>query len=213
MKYDLKKQMAVSSHIYFNPRVKHLDDIRVIIESDNAFILETVPGDKSMYHQLSKYIHHLVTKSGILCQGLNSDYIKRSFRTSDAIIVLSSKAINILPNGNVFSFALIQFDEVNNFLYIDVICSNSGIKYAGDLLLSSIDRLCKSLLISKIKLKSVSSAITFYEKYGFRKKAAICDPGHLCEMEKVIQRSSKTTSKSKSRSKTSKSNTKTRKSK
>jgi hypothetical protein len=46
--------------------------------------------------------------------------------------------------------------------------------------------MCTILFIRKIKLKSVSSAISFYEKYGFYKKGLCENTKDLCEMEKII---------------------------
>jgi predicted GNAT family N-acyltransferase len=91
----------------------------------------------------------------------------------------------LLPNGNIFAFALIEVNDKKNTLYVDVICSHRNIKYAGEKLLNEITRLCKTLMFSKIILKSVHSAIPFYEKYGFQKMAD-CDDESLCEMEKQV---------------------------
>jgi hypothetical protein len=44
--------------------------------------------------------------------------------------------MNLLPNGNIYGFALINFDEMNNSILIDVICSHVGIKYAGEILIT-----------------------------------------------------------------------------
>lgn len=95
-----------------------------------------------------------------------------------------------MPNGNIFGFALINFNEKDNSVYIDVICSHTGIKYAGEILLNSIDYMCNTLLITKIKLNSVSSAVSFYEKYGFKKKELCENNTDLCEMEKNISKKS-----------------------
>ena len=105
----------------------------------------------------------------------------------DAVLVISTNGVNLLPNGNVYGFALINFDDRDNSIYIDVICSHIGIKYAGDSLIKNIVEICRLLVIIKIKLKSVSSAISFYEKYGFVKTTE-CDNNNLCEMKKIINK-------------------------
>ena len=91
-----------------------------------------------------------------------------------------------MPNGNIFGFALINFNENDNSVYIDVICSHIGVKYAGDILIRSINYICSILFIKKITLNSVSSAISFYERYGFYKKGLCQNSEELCEMEKII---------------------------
>ena len=72
--------------------------------------------------------------------------------------------------------------------------------------------MCNILFITKIKLNSVDSAISFYEKYGFYKKG-ICDNNEeLCEMEKNLTKKSlggkpRKSKKSKKRGKTKKNKT------
>ena len=55
----------------------------------------------------------LISKSEFLCKGLNHDYIVTSFDNADAVIIIGS-SMNVLPNGNIFGFALINFDEKHN---------------------------------------------------------------------------------------------------
>ena len=118
-----------------------------------------------------------------LCKGLNSEYILNSFNNVDAVIIIGS-TMDILPNGNIFGFALIKFDEKTNSIYIDIICSHIGIKGAGDMLINKIEDMSRRLFITKIQLQSVKSAITFYQKYGFIKNDNLCDD--MCTMIKNI---------------------------
>jgi N-acetylglutamate synthase-like GNAT family acetyltransferase len=90
--------------------------------------------------------------------------------------------MNILPNGNIYGFALIRFDEESNSIYIAVMCSHIGIKGAGDILIKEIENISRTLFIEKINLISVDSAVSFYEKYGFTKIDGSC-----CAMEKYIK--------------------------
>jgi len=187
LKYNLK-DLTTTTNIYFNPNNStNLDEIKTIIEQpDNNFTLPNERDKNDNYQILSEYICRLIENSGFLCKGLSLEYIKYALKTANAIIAISSTGINILPNGNIFGFALINFNEDDNSVYIDVICSHSGIKYAGEILLKSITNMCNILLITKIKLNSVSSAISFYEKYGFYKKGLCENNEDLCEMEKNI---------------------------
>ena len=190
VKYNLQNLNA-TSHIYFNPNTeKPLDEIKTIIEMDEHFILPNENDANDTYQNLAKYIGRLIEYSNVLCKGLNPSYIKDAFEDADAVIAISSAGINILPNGNIFGFALVHFNEDDNSVYIDIICSHTGIKYAGDILLNSINYMCNILLITKIKLNSVSLAISFYEKYGFHKKGACDNDEDLCEMEKIVPKRS-----------------------
>ena len=115
--------------------------------------------------------------------------------------------MNILPNGNIYGFDVIVFDETKNALYIDVICSHIGIKSAGDTLIKAVESISKQLLMSKITLTSVESAIPFYEKYGFIKKDASCDD--MCLMIKSLNKNygGKKSKKNKNKNKNKKQNT------
>jgi hypothetical protein len=186
VKYNLRG-LTTTTHLYFNPNnSNNLDDIKTIIENDNNFTLPNERDINDTYQNLSEYICRLIDNSRFLCKGLNLSYITDAFETADAILAISAIGINILPNGNIFGFALINFNEHDNSLYIDVICSHIGIKYAGDILLKSINYMCNILLITKIKLNSVPSAVSFYEKYSFYKKGLCENNDDLCEMEKKI---------------------------
>lgn len=122
-------------------------------------------------------------ENDFLCEGLSKDYITGSFKKVDAIVVVGSPG-DLLPNGSVFGFALIQFNDNTNSIYIDVICSHIGIKYGGEILMKEIDNICKALFMTQIRLRSVDSAISFYEKYGFKRNDLSCED--MCLMIKNI---------------------------
>lgn len=187
LRYDIKKNINTKTYIYFNPRESnHLDDIKLLLENDDKIYVD--PNDEQLnannsYKDIMNYIYRIITKTDFLCKGLNPKYILDSFDNVDAIIIIGS-SINILPNGNIFGFALIEFNEKHNSIHIDVICSHIGIRYAGDILIKTIEDMCRKLLIKYIYLNSVNSAIPFYEKYGFIKEDELCDD--MCLMIKSI---------------------------
>ena len=190
LKYNLK-DLTTNRHIYFNPNISEdLDAIKTIIESNEEFTLPNENDINDTYQNLSEYIFRLKENSSVLCKGVSLEYIKDAFETADAVVAVSSKGINILPNGNIFSFALINFNENDNSVYIDVICSHIGVKYAGEMLLKTITDMCIKLNITKIKLNSVSTAVSFYERYGFNKKGLCENKEELCEMEKDLSKKS-----------------------
>jgi len=206
-KFNLKNT-NVSTSIFFRKMSKYsdnIDDIKIILENETDY--DVFPNDENpenYYKFVTEYVYRLITNSEFLCKNLNENYIKNAFERTDAIVVIGTKGIDIYPNGNVFGFALINFQD-DNSVYIDVICSHLGVKYAGDFLIKSIDNICKKLFITRIKLKSVTDAISFYERYGFV-KIRVCDNNkELCEMVKIVPPKSKSKSKSKLKSKSSKS--------
>lgn len=187
LRYNLKNDQNVKTYVYFKPTEgNRLDDIKALIESDNEIQVYTNNADANAYNSyknVTDYIYRLV-ENEVLCKGLNPKYVSDSFKTSDAVVVLGSS--NLLPNGNIYGFALISFDEARNSIYIDVICSHNGIKSAGEILLQKMQDICGKLFMTKIYLKSVKSAISFYEKYGFKKRDPLCDD--MCLMIKNINK-------------------------
>jgi len=193
LKYNIKNNGTTKTYVYFKPTERNnLDDIKLLIETDDRFNV-----NNDSYKNVTDYIYRIINNSGFLCRGLNPDYILDSFDTADAVVIIGS-SINILPNGNIYGFALINFDETHNSIYIDVICSHIGIKSAGNILIEEIQQMCEKLFMTKIYLTSVNSAISFYEKYGFTKKDNLCED--MCLMIKYINKKSVSKTKKSSKS-------------
>lgn len=189
VRYNLKNDRTIQTYLYFRPtESNNLDDIKTIIEYSGE--VKVYPNNEDVntynsYKNVTDYIFRIITNSNFLCKGLNPSYIFDGFDNADAILVIGS-SMNLLPNGNIYGFSLINFDEAHNSVYIDIICSHIGIKYAGEILIKTIQDICEKLFITKIYLKSVESAISFYEKYGFTKKESSCD--NMCLMIKTINK-------------------------
>jgi hypothetical protein len=189
VRYNLKNDRNIQPYVYFKPTESIiLEDIKTLIGYDDE--IKVYPNNEDVnpynsYKNVTEYIYRIITNTDFLCKGLNPSYISDVFDTADAVIVIGS-SMNLLPNGNIYGFALIKFDETNNSIYIDVICSHVGIKYAGEILIKTIQDICGKLFMTKIYLKSVNSAISFYEKYGFIKKNPLCDD--MCLMIKTINK-------------------------
>jgi len=189
LRYNIKNNINTKTYIYFKPtESNNLDDIKLLLEDDDK--IDIYPNNEDVnpynsYENVTDYIYRIINKTGFLCKGLNPDYILDSFDTADAVVIISS-SMNILPNGNIFGFALINFDEKYNAIFIDVICSHIGIKGAGYILINEIEDISRKLLMTKIYLNSIKSAILFYEKYGFIKQDKSCD--NMCVMIKYINK-------------------------
>ena len=196
LRYNIKDTKTKTS-IFFNPN-SNLEDIQILLEDEN--------NNNYSYKNITNYIYRIITKSEFLCKGLNPDYILNAFDSVDAVVTINSSLQEILPNGNIFGFALLNFDEINNSIYIDVICSHVGIKGAGDILINAVEEIGRRLFMTDIHLTSVKTAISFYKKYGYKQTNKSCQD--MCLMVKPIKQQKK--SKSKSKSKSTKSNTKSK---
>ena len=125
-----------------------LDDIKSLIEYTGE--IKVYPNNEDVnkynsYKNITDYIFRVITNSSLLCKGLNSSYISDVFDTADAVVIIGS-SMSLLPNGNIYGFALINFDEATNSIYIDVICSHIGIKYAGEILIKLYKTFAKNFL-------------------------------------------------------------------
>lgn len=192
-KYSLKSGHKTKSYIFFNshkPQRDEIEDIKTILDFNFDVVENTHSDPHFNYKQLLHYIIRLKTKSRFLCQGITTDYIEEAFGKADAAIILGDSTI--LPNGNIFGFALINFND-DNSIYISIFCSHTGIYGAGEILMKEVEKICQTLFMTEIHLESVGNAITFYEKYGFVKHDESCVD--MCEMTKIVKAKSPRTGK------------------
>ncbi len=181
IRYNINNDINIKTHIYIRPiRNTALDDIKTLLEEDSKINIHFNENKNSYnsYKNIKDHIYRIIKKTEFLCKGLNSDYVLDSLDKVDAIVIISSST-NILPNGNIFGFALINFEELTNSIYIDTLSSHTYIKGIGNILISKIKDISKMLLITKIHLITVDSAILFYKKHGFTKYDKFQDDMHL----------------------------------
>lgn len=194
-KYNITHTNNISTSIFFKKgyhKEESLEYIKLLLENDHKYEVYPQLSDDSpvhmdrSYQEVARYVYQIVKNSNFLCKGLHEEYVKHSMKSMDAIVIIGQKGMKIYPNGNVYGFALIQFDEQDNSIYVDVICSHVGIKGAGDALIRAIENISRTIFMTNIKLKSVANAISFYEKYGFVKQTKCEDRDELCEMTHKI---------------------------
>jgi hypothetical protein len=183
---DLRtKQSEHKIHILFNPNGQKLEAIKTILSL----------GFDGYIDDRDKYINtidSIMTKveDESLCKGkIADDYIGASFNRNDALIILSSKKIFendvFQKDEKIYGFAIVYFDEDKNKILIDIFCSHKDVKGAGEILIKNIETIAKTLSMGEIYLKSIKSAITFYEKFGFKKIEESCE--QMCLMVKSLK--------------------------
>ena len=211
-KYSIKNNTNIQTYIYFkpesslfNPTKSKRNKFWLNFEGDTTFKVYPNGNDidsdddeddttvkniyENSYKNITDYIYRLITNSKFLCKGLNAEYVEQTFGIADAIVIIGSKN-NILPNGNIFGFALINIDNPGRepkSIYIDVICSHTGIQGAGEILINATEYIGRKLSMNHIYLRSVPSAENFYKKYGFLKYSQECNYDG-CIMRKYINR-------------------------
>jgi len=198
-KYDITRDKPyLKTYIYFNPtkfdetknvkeNIDNLDNIKILLENDDKFVVDHNNTDVNLnsYQNVKKYIFDIILKDiQYLCEGLDRFYIVDSLFAVDAVVIIRS-SINPLPDVPIFGFALIKFDQTQNLIYIDVICSDIRTKYTGKFLIEQIHDICRTVFMTDIHLQSVQSAIPFYEKYGFTKSDKLCK--NMCLMTKSLK--------------------------
>jgi hypothetical protein len=175
------------------------------VDRDDDTTLQTLY--ENSYKHIADYIYRLTTNSKTLCKNL-PDYVGlKTFYYADAIVIVGSSN-GILPNGNIFGFALININDPDytpNSIHIDVICSHTGIQGAGHILINAIEYIGRKLLMSQIYLTSVPEAYGFYKKYGFVNTSKDVNCNLVCTMRKYLNTSGGRNTKTR--------NTKTRKTK
>ena len=211
-KYSIKNNTNIQTYIYFkpesslfNPTKSKRNKFWLNFEGDTTFKVYPNGNDidsdddeddttvqnlyENSYKNVADYIYRLITNSKTLCKGLNAEYVEQTFGIADAIVIIGSKN-NILPNGNIFGFALINIDNPGRepkSIYIDVICSHTGIQGAGEILINATEYIGRKLSMNHIYLRSLPSAENFYKKYGFLKYSQECNYDG-CIMRKYINK-------------------------
>jgi hypothetical protein len=209
-KYNIKNDTNVQTYIYFKPESSLFDPIKdnrnkywLKFEGDNTFKVYPNSNDvdrdddttlqtiyENSYKNIADYIYRLTTNSKTLCKNL-PDYVGlKTFYYADAIVIVGSSN-GILPNGNIFGFALININDPDytpNSIHIDVICSHTGIQGAGHILINAIEYIGRKLLMSQIYLTSVPEAYGFYKKYGFVNTSKDVNCNLVCTMRKYLNR-------------------------
>ncbi len=197
LRYNVKDYEDIKTYIYFNPTKfngvdTYKNNIKRAIETHCK--IKVYPNTEdinphSTYENLRDSIYRLMANSEYFCKGFLPKAVSSSIHYADAVVIVGS-SIDVLPNGNIFSFALINFQRRlrKKSIYIPEICSHQYIKGAGEILMNQIDDIARNTDMTDIDLISVPSAITFYEKYGFTKDLEICKVDNLCPMSKKINK-------------------------
>jgi hypothetical protein len=108
-------------------------------------------------------------------EGINTDYVKDSFKTSLTIVL-------IIPDENILvGFTTIQFNH--DYIYLDTICGDATFNKISNILFGVVEQLCVLLGFTQIKLSSVNEQIKTYEHLGFTVDTVINpDPDELTGM-------------------------------
>ncbi len=165
------KNITPKTTIYVN-NYKFLDES--VFESLGYEIIEIDRENMDILDDVINEIEQL-TNNKKLCRGVFSGTFY-GIHDCDLLIVIKGTQ----PN-QIYSFCQMNIEERNfsksyngppdkyKYLYADIICSHSNVKYAGEKLLYVLFNIAKTFNIN-IELSSVEEAESFYEKYGFIKK-------------------------------------------
>jgi hypothetical protein len=194
--FDTKKY-GFSPSIFFNPYSQKTQSNPQIIHCLEGVFKKTskyiqVKSSKEDYGNLYEEIGKFVT-ADIACKGLNQEYIEKSLAYCDAIIVIGPAGIPLLPNNEtpqlkigdkipIYAFSTLIL-KPQEYVKTDIICSNNTLfSGAGSNLMDAIEEMAKLIWAKYIVLESVPTAISFYEKFGFKKIKLIAEG--LMEMKK-----------------------------
>ena len=174
------------SELFFNPNSGSTSDISAIRTSLETLLMPAIrvhptvaeiPHEDELFESVKDNIVGYVTRTEEFCTNLTPEYISDSLDDCDAVLRIESSAIR---NKILYGFAIIAFKDSE--LYIDTICANSSVKGAGTYMIQLLTDIARHSGLSSITLNSVTSAVGFYIKQGFRCNG---DDG-LCPMSKTI---------------------------
>jgi len=92
-------------------------------------------------------------------EGIDTNYVKDSFRTSLTIVLF-------IPDENILvGFTTIQLKQ--DHIYLDTICGDATFNKISNILFGIVEQLCNLLGFTQIKLSSVYEQIATYQHLGF----------------------------------------------
>ena len=112
LRYNVKDYEDIKTYIYFNPtKFDGLDTYKNNIKRavENHCTIKVYPNAEdinpnSTYENLRDNIYRLVANSESFCKGFLPEGVSSSIHYADAVVIVGS-SMNVLPNGNIFSFA------------------------------------------------------------------------------------------------------------
>jgi len=176
----------INTIFFFNPKIikensyKHSKYTHLLDNPGNLIIYpnedETEKKSVSLFKKFRDELYKDIRSSGKFCDGLHALYIKDSLKDCDAIVRIESSQTR---SKKINGFATLKFLCNSKSLYIDTICTNKDIKGTGTYIVNLLSKIGKEISLEHIKLKSATTAVSFYLKTNFG-----CDP--LCKMSKDI---------------------------
>jgi hypothetical protein len=158
------------AHIYFNPKYKHgLNYLFFPIEQSGQFeITNWNTSEQSKYDKLSDLILKQL-ENGKFCSNVIFEFAKKVMENSHIMMLLRGENKKTVPYG--FAVLNLEYDTMT----ISLMCAKNGTTGAGKFMMSKIKEMTSVLDMKQIQLNSVTTAVPFYAKMGFR-----CNP--VCPM-------------------------------
>lgn len=165
--------------IYFNPLT--LDDSNIteiiqdeIVNSRSEWTVIPNDADPQQFTGIINEIEHNMTEhadeDNNLCEGrINiTEAINETMPNSHVIITIHSTITRQL-----YGFAVINFKEDGNIMYLEILCSHKNVvKGGGYILIKTLEQIGNKIGCKAIQLHSVRSAVQTYENYGFIQDAS-----------------------------------------
>jgi hypothetical protein len=165
--------------IYFNPLTVDDSNITEIIQDEivNARSEWKVIPNNAVPQQFAEIIteiNHNMTEhadeDNNLCEGrINiTEAINETMPNSHVIITIHSTITR-----QIYGFAVINFKEDGNIIYLEILCSHKNVvKGGGYILIKTLEKIGDIIGCKAIQLHSVRSAVQTYENYGFIQDAS-----------------------------------------
>lgn len=152
-------------HLYFNPAISTLaKHVKTFVSNADITTHASLSEDeyKSVSNDLAALLKQPKSK---WCDGVEIDYIEYIFANCNALFVAKSDSVFL-------GFCSIKLKK--SAIHVDIICSNNEYKGVGSNLITAINDFGHDLEMNKVSLDSITDAVGFYLKMGYRCKDEVC---------------------------------------
>jgi hypothetical protein len=169
--FPIKKELpsVLTHHFYLNPDIHTLGKHIAYIESNPDLTFH----HDDEYESITKPLMNIIKQPGSKwCDGVEEEYVEYIFNNCNGIIVLKHAE-------ELLGFCSIIFKK--SHIHIDIICTNNEYKGVGTVMINAINDIGYDLDMDKVTLESITTAVGFYLKMGYK---CVDD---VCPMDKDIE--------------------------
>jgi hypothetical protein len=183
--------------IYFNPITLHDANITDIIQAEimekMGSFWRVIPNNSSPSQfagiistiALNMNEDKLNPKNNLCADSIDISNTEVTMSNAQVIITINSKT----TAQDLYGFAVVNFTDDGNTMYLEILCSNKQkVTGGGSLLIKILDKMCNILMINHIKLLCINQqALEFYTKVNIGFVPDYEPSFGMCRMTKYLR--------------------------